>query len=63
MREIDSHQVIHTLREHGNETKESVRGQIAVTMNDIANYRNYTHLNPTHKQMGNDARILPLLLK
>lgn len=42
MREIDSHQVIHTLREHGDEANETMRGQIAVTMNDIANYRTYT---------------------
>ncbi|TLE04928.1 hypothetical protein LS78_011270, partial [Helicobacter bilis] len=37
-REIDSHQIIHTLKQHGDENIEKSRGQIAVDMDDISNY-------------------------
>ena len=42
MREIDSHQVAHTLKSHGNEIIETARGNIAITKEDIANYEYFT---------------------
>ena len=42
MREIDSHQIIHTLNQHGNSTQEAKRGQVAVSLEDIAGYEKYT---------------------
>ncbi|WP_267893001.1 putative barnase/colicin E5 family endoribonuclease, partial [Helicobacter trogontum] len=48
-REIDSHQIIHTLKQHGDENIEKSRGQIAVNMDDISNYmdiiKNYDFKN------------------
>ncbi len=41
VREIDAHQVLHTLKQHGDANKEASRGQIAVTLEDIAHYQEY----------------------
>ena len=42
VREIDSHQVIHTLKQHGDEISEAQRGQEAIGFDDIANYETIT---------------------
>ncbi|WP_281526808.1 hypothetical protein, partial [Campylobacter avium] len=42
VREIDTHAIIHTLKQHGDEVKEAKRGNIAVNLEDIANYKQFT---------------------
>ncbi|MDE7254678.1 MAG: hypothetical protein K2N54_00685, partial [Helicobacter sp.] len=42
VREIDSHQIIHALNQHGDEATEANRGQIAIQLEDIANYQQIT---------------------
>ena len=39
LREIDSHQVLHTLKQHGDAKKEAQRGQEAISIDDISNYQ------------------------
>ncbi|RDU57090.1 hypothetical protein CQA49_00020 [Helicobacter sp. MIT 00-7814] len=39
-REIDSDKIAHTLKQHGNQAREAERGQVAVGLDDIANYEN-----------------------
>ncbi|MFC3847882.1 PBECR2 nuclease fold domain-containing protein, partial [Helicobacter baculiformis] len=57
VREIDAHQVIHALREHGDATKEAKRGQIAITIEDIAHYQDYLK-NPDFKSVQENGRIV-----
>lgn len=42
VREIDSHQIIHTLKQHSNEFVERQRGQEPITFDDIAQYETIT---------------------
>lgn len=39
-REIDSDKIAHTLKQHGDQAREAERGQVAVGLDDIANYEN-----------------------
>ncbi|WP_267891172.1 PBECR3 domain-containing polyvalent protein, partial [Helicobacter felis] len=53
-REIDAHQVLHTLKQHGDANKEASRGQIAVTLEDIAHYQEYLK-NPDFKHIQEES--------
>ncbi|WP_267892760.1 PBECR3 domain-containing polyvalent protein, partial [Helicobacter ailurogastricus] len=57
VREIDAHQVLHALSEHGDEAKEARRGQIAITLEDIAHYQEYIK-NPDFKSVQDNGRIV-----
>lgn len=57
LREIDSHQVMHTLKQHGNKTKENARGQIAITLKDISQYIEIVD-SPDFKVFQDNGRIL-----
>ncbi|WP_158653179.1 PBECR3 domain-containing polyvalent protein, partial [Helicobacter bizzozeronii] len=54
VREIDAHQVLHTLKQHGDANKEASRGQIAVTLEDIAHYQEYLK-NPDFKHIQEES--------
>ncbi|WP_456152208.1 PBECR3 domain-containing polyvalent protein, partial [Helicobacter bizzozeronii] len=54
VREIDAHQVLHTLKQHGDINKEASRGQIAVTLEDIAHYQEYLK-NPDFKHIQEES--------
>ncbi|WP_459177879.1 putative barnase/colicin E5 family endoribonuclease, partial [Helicobacter salomonis] len=54
VREIDAHQVLHTLKQHGDAIKEAKRGQIAVTLEDIAHYQEYLK-NPDFKHIQEES--------
>ena len=56
-REIDSHQIIHTLKQHGDENIEKSRGQIAVNMDDISNYMDIVK-NNDFKNIQDNGKIV-----
>ncbi|HEC1573555.1 TPA: hypothetical protein R1X69_001095 [Campylobacter upsaliensis] len=57
VREIDSHQILHALKAHGDEEKELKRGQEALTLEDISEYENIVK-NYDFKHIQDNGRII-----
>uniref|UniRef100_UPI000CF03A71 PBECR3 domain-containing polyvalent protein n=1 Tax=Helicobacter suis TaxID=104628 RepID=UPI000CF03A71 len=57
VREIDSHQVIHALKQHGDIAKEAQRGQIAINLEDISHYID-TIKEADFKHIQDNRRVL-----
>ncbi|WP_163565324.1 hypothetical protein, partial [Helicobacter suis] len=57
VREIDSHQVIHALKQHGDMAKEAQRGQIAINLEDISHYID-TIKEADFKHIQDNGRVL-----
>ncbi|WP_163532741.1 RNA polymerase-binding protein DksA, partial [Helicobacter suis] len=57
IREIDSHQVIHALKQHGDIAKEAQRGQIAINLEDISHYID-TIKEADFKHIQDNGRVL-----
>ncbi len=56
VREIDSHQILHTLKKQGEQNIESARGQEAITLKDISEYQNI--IKEADLRITQDNRIL-----
>ncbi|WP_163533257.1 hypothetical protein [Helicobacter suis] len=57
IREIDSHQVIHALKQHGDMATEAQRGQIAINLEDISHYTD-TIKEANFKHIQDNGRVL-----
>ncbi|WP_163534839.1 hypothetical protein, partial [Helicobacter suis] len=57
IREIDSHQVIHALKQHGDMATEAQRGQIAINLEDISHYID-TIKEADFKHIQDNGRVL-----